>query len=59
MNLNYLFIRDLDAEVILEIIKDYPQSVKWSIKGVTLKDLETRLTAQLTKMREHGAVLKS
>lgn len=40
-------ITEQDAEVLLEILHEYPQSVRWTIKGVKVEDLRARLFNQL------------
>lgn len=49
---DYIIIKEQDAEVLIELLNEYPQSVKWTIKGVSVTDLRGRLIKQLKDVNE-------
>lgn len=52
---NFCMIKENDAEVLIEILTEYPQAVRWTIKGVNVANLRERLITQLKRTREQNA----
>lgn len=51
---NFVLIKEPDAEVIIEILEQFPQNVRWTVKGVNLVELRKRLITQLKTTRDHA-----